>query len=231
MTNQLVAAAVGELVQVLLQVSTGHLAAGAYGEGDHLLGHAGRLELEQVRAVLVDAGDQQAHTVGALSVVLGVDLSLRPDQIDQGPHGHAAAVGQAVAQALLLHEIGEHTRIRCEACNGDSDMLVDGEELFLVGREFFGIALVWGSGSAGVYAIEGWVEEGQGGAAGTLIATSTACVLLAMPTTTEPCFTASAAYSTWNIRPCGELCRGVSENGENERPRQGRAYNVTESLS
>jgi hypothetical protein len=39
----------------------------------------------------------------------------------------------------------------------------------------------------------------------TLIATSTACVLLAIPTTTEPCFTASAAYSTWNIRPCGEL--------------------------
>jgi len=39
----------------------------------------------------------------------------------------------------------------------------------------------------------------------TLIAQSTACVLLAIPTTTEPCLTASAAYSTWNILPCGEL--------------------------
>jgi hypothetical protein len=29
-----------------------------------------------------------------------------------------------------------------------------------------------------------------------------------MPTTTEPCFTASPAYSTWKIRPWGELeCR------------------------
>lgn len=58
--------------------------------------------------------------------------------------------------------------------------------------------------------VDGGVEEGErdderGDWGVTLIATSTACVLLAMPTTTEPCFTASAAYSTWNIRPCGEL--------------------------
>lgn len=46
----------------------------------------------------------------------------------------------------------------------------------------------------------------EGGASRTLMPTSTECVLLAMPTTTEPCLTASAAYSTWNIRPCGELC-------------------------
>jgi hypothetical protein len=43
-----------------------------------------------------------------------------------------------------------------------------------------------------------WVEH-------TRKATSTACVLLTMPTVTEPCFTASAAYSTWKIRPWGEL--------------------------
>ena len=40
---------------------------------------------------------------------------------------------------------------------------------------------------------------------GTFNATSTACVLLTIPTTTLPCFTASEAYSTWKIRPCGEL--------------------------
>ena len=86
---------------------------------------------------------------------------------------------------------------------------------------------------------------------GTLIATSTACVLLAIPTTTEPCFTASAAYSTWNILPCGEL-ESVGRPSSVERPHVklqlqslavllevgGRrdvemhaAYNVTESLS
>jgi hypothetical protein len=29
--------------------------------------------------------------------------------------------------------------------------------------------------------------------------------LLTSPTTTEPCLTASLAYSTWKMRPCGEL--------------------------
>ena len=29
--------------------------------------------------------------------------------------------------------------------------------------------------------------------------------MLTIPTTTEPCFTASDAYSTWKIRPWGEL--------------------------
>ena len=77
--------------------------------------------------------------------------------------------------------------------------------------------------------IEGAEEERR-----TLIATRTACVLLAIPTTTEPCLTASAAYSTWNIRPCGEL-RGkcsvsrVCARGAVVRSRS--AYNVTESLS
>lgn len=37
------------------------------------------------------------------------------------------------------------------------------------------------------------------------MAARTACVLLTMPTTTEPCLTASCAYSTWKMRPCGEL--------------------------
>ena len=45
----------------------------------------------------------------------------------------------------------------------------------------------------------------RGASLGTFIAASTACVLLTTPTTTEPCFTASCAYSTWNIRPWGEL--------------------------
>jgi hypothetical protein len=36
-------------------------------------------------------------------------------------------------------------------------------------------------------------------------AARTACVFDTTPTTTEPCFTASCAYSTWKIRPCGEL--------------------------
>lgn len=39
----------------------------------------------------------------------------------------------------------------------------------------------------------------------TFSATNTACVLLTIPTTTDPCLTASPAYSTWKMRPWGEL--------------------------
>lgn len=44
----------------------------------------------------------------------------------------------------------------------------------------------------------------------TFNATSTACVLLTIPTTTLPCLTASDAYSTWKMRPWGELQRCIS---------------------
>jgi hypothetical protein len=66
----------------------------------------------------------------------------------------------------------------------------------------------------------------------TFRATSTACVLLTNPTATEPCFIASRAYSTWKIRPCGELLSrllvGVSSS---QRIMEEGYYKVTESLS
>ncbi len=141
--------------------------------------------------------------VGPLAVVLRVDLCLFADQLDQRPHGHRAAVGQAMAQTLLLHEVGEHARVRRQARDGDADVLVDQEELFLVRRELLCVSLKPGvmrqqplSFGCVKRTRYGWGLPGGGGRGRTLIATRTACVLLAMPTTTEPCFTASAAYST-----------------------------------
>lgn len=112
-----------------------------------------------------------------------------------------------MAEALLLHEVGEHARVRGQAGDGDADVGVDGEEFLLVRGEFFGISLrVDVNVSFMVVLIGvGGVRRRSGGAGSTLMAQSTACVLLAIPTTTEPCLTASAAYSTWKIRPCGEL--------------------------
>lgn len=46
-----------------------------------------------------------------------------------------------MAQALLLHEVGKHAGVRSEACDGDADVGIDGEEFLLVGGEFFGIPL------------------------------------------------------------------------------------------
>jgi hypothetical protein len=42
---------------------------------------------------------------------------------------------------LLLHEVGEDAGVGGEACECDSHVLVDGDDLLLVGGEFFGVAL------------------------------------------------------------------------------------------
>jgi hypothetical protein len=42
---------------------------------------------------------------------------------------------------LLLHEVGEDAGIGGEACERDAEVGVDGEDLFLVGGEFFCVAL------------------------------------------------------------------------------------------
>ena len=46
-----------------------------------------------------------------------------------------------MAEALLLHEVGKHARVRGQAGNSDADVGVDGEEFLLVRGEFFGISL------------------------------------------------------------------------------------------
>jgi len=42
---------------------------------------------------------------------------------------------------LLLHEVGEDAGIGGEACEGEPEVGVEFDNLFLVGGEFFGVAL------------------------------------------------------------------------------------------
>lgn len=83
-------------------------------------------------AALVDARHQESDAVGPLAQMLGVLLGLLAEEVDEVAEGHVAAVGQAVAEALLLHEVGEDAGVRGEAGDGDADVLVDGEEFLLV---------------------------------------------------------------------------------------------------
>lgn len=99
-----------------------------------------------MRAGIVHAGDEETNAVGALSVVLRVDLGFGADHVDEGADGHVAGVGEAVAEALLLHKVGEDAGVRGEAGDGDADVLVDGEEFLLVRGEFFCVALGGGGG-------------------------------------------------------------------------------------
>lgn len=81
-------------------------------------------------------------------------------------------------------------------------MGVDGDDFLLVRGEFFCVSLFEGEGCEYGDLMK---ADGEMGGRNTFNAARTAWVLLTMPTTTEPCLTASCAYSTWKIRPCGEL--------------------------
>ena len=94
-----------------------------------------------MRARLVDAGDQQADAVWPLAVVLRVGLRAVGDGVDGAGDGEGAPVGQARGEGLRFQEVGEHAGVGGEAREADADVGVDGDDLLLVGGEFFGVAL------------------------------------------------------------------------------------------
>lgn len=97
---------------------------------------------------------------------------------------------------MTFHEVREDAGVGREAGEGDAEVGVEVDYLLLVGGEVFGISLQWVSiESSGRLGEKAW----------TFRATRTTCVLLQRPTVTEPCLTASDAYSIWKMRPCGEL--------------------------
>ena len=93
---------------------------------------------------------------------------------------------------MLLHEILEDAGVGGETGDGNSEVVVYAGNLFLIGREFFWTAL---------WVVAGMLETSitfreEDRRERTLSATRTACVLLTRPTETDPCFSASNAYST-----------------------------------
>jgi hypothetical protein len=73
--------------------------------------------------------------------VLGIGLSSVTNRGDKAFERDGAAVGEAGGERLLLHEVGENTGIGGETGKGKTKMLVDSNNLFLVGGEFFCVAL------------------------------------------------------------------------------------------
>ena len=152
-----------------------------------------------MRPARVHAGDEQSDAVGAFAVVLGVGLGAVADTGGDVGEEDGAVVGQARGEGLLFHEVGEDAGVGGETGEGDAVVGVDGDDFALVGGELFGIALDIVLGQLCFMIV--W----KGMDWRTFSAARTAWVLLTMPTTTEPCLTASCAYSTWKMRPWGEL--------------------------
>jgi hypothetical protein len=72
------------------------LASCANGKSKHLLCHARGLELEQMGAALVNAGNQETDTVRSLAVHLSVHLGLLANHVDEGSEGDGTAIGKSV---------------------------------------------------------------------------------------------------------------------------------------
>lgn len=132
MLDQFISRAVGELVEIALEIGAGHLGSGTDAAGKHLLGDARGLELKEVRALGIDAGDEKADAVGALAVVLGVCLGAVAETLGDFGEQDGTVVGQARGKGLLFHEVGEDAGIRGETGEGDAIVAVDGYYLLLV---------------------------------------------------------------------------------------------------
>ncbi len=94
-----------------------------------------------MRSQLIYARNQQSDTVGAFAVLLRVDLRAVADHIDDALDGDGAAVGHFRGEGLLFHEVGENAGVGGEASESDGEMVVDTDDFFLVGGEFFCISL------------------------------------------------------------------------------------------
>ena len=147
---------------------------------------------------LVNTSYEKTHAVWTLPSHLRVPLRALGDLVHDAFQRDGAAVGHLRGEGLLLHEVGEDAGVGGEAGEGEPEVGVELDDFFLVGGEFFGVALE-GEEGVSLSSLETCWERS------TFTAMRTACVRLTIPTTTEPCLTASWAYSTWKMRPWGEL--------------------------
>lgn len=94
-----------------------------------------------MRALCIDTCDQQPNTVGPLSIMLSVGLSAIANTGCDFGEKDGAVVGEARGERLLFHEVGEHAGVGCEASKAETIVGVDADDLALVGRELFCVAL------------------------------------------------------------------------------------------
>lgn len=76
MEDKLVEGGVGELAEVVLEIGPCRLRPGSNGVREVLIVVATGTGFEEMRTILVNAGNEQANTIGSFGGVLGLDLGL-----------------------------------------------------------------------------------------------------------------------------------------------------------
>ena len=85
-----------------------------------------------MRALCVNAGNEQAHAVGSPAVLLRVGLGTVCDAGGDLGEGDGAVVGEAGCEGLLLHEVGENAGVGGETGEGDTKVGIYRDDLLLV---------------------------------------------------------------------------------------------------
>ena len=94
-----------------------------------------------MRAGVVHTCDEQPHTVRTLSIVLRVDLGFICDGVYDTSNGNRTLVEETGCHGLLAHKVGENTGIWGETGESYAQMLVNWDDLLLVGAQLFSVSL------------------------------------------------------------------------------------------
>ena len=94
-----------------------------------------------MRAACVCACDEETYTIRSPSVLLRVGLGAGGDLGYNVGERDGSGEGETFGEGLLFHEVGEDAGVGSEAGECEAVVCVDWYYLFLVGGEFFGIAL------------------------------------------------------------------------------------------
>ena len=164
MLDQLLPPRLRKRIQMPLQIRPRHLTPRPDRTSHHLLRDTARLELEEVRAGLVHAGDQQPDTVRPFGVDLRRRLSAVAYLLDDALERDGAAIGQFGGESLAFHEVREDAGVGGETGEGEAEVLIDTYYLLLVGGELFCVSLPWRERESSILSVACVSQkEGRGG--------------------------------------------------------------------
>ena len=91
-----------------------------------------------MRPLVIVARHQETNTVGSLAVSLGAYLHLVPEVLDEPGDGEGGVVRVSAVHTLRPHPARDGPGVRSQTSDGDTDVIIQGEDLLLVRRQITG---------------------------------------------------------------------------------------------
>ena len=138
MVNEVFDATATEALEVLLEVGLGGLASVADGECLVLVVISGGAGLKEMSAGLVNTADKETNSERAFARVERFELGLSRNFSDNTFARVLRLVGVPVVEAFTSEELGQETCISCHSGNNDAHMVINFEDLLLMGGKIMG---------------------------------------------------------------------------------------------